>query len=187
MVAHLKHRYEEQPERMVDELWQREQPFGPIPFKMISERAQMHKYFGPWIGFKIADMVDRVLGHEVSFDNAAVFMFKDPMKAAYTLWRYHNDLPETARPKDEASMVNGVVDYLKEQFSDLKAPPLGDRPIDLQEVETVLCKWKSHMNGHYPLMNDIDEINAGLEEWEHWSEAAKEFKAVMPGKQPEVS
>lgn len=73
--------------------------------------------------------------------------------------------------------VGEVVAYLEETFSDLLAPPLFDRPIGLQEVETVLCCWKSHMNGHYPLNNDIDEIQEGLR---GWGTAASAFSKMMP-------
>lgn len=151
----------------------------PLKFKIVSKRVQEHVGFGPWIGFKVADMVDRALGVQVDFDQAAVFMFKDPEKAAMMLWeeRYGHQYPEGAKPKRDA-ILTGVTDYLIGEFKDLAAPPLGDRPINIQEVETVLCKWKSHMNGHYPLWNDIKEINEGLSAWD--CKAARDFAKHMP-------
>lgn len=152
----------------------------PVPFGEVSGRAQEHPLFGPWIGFKVADMVDRVLERPVSFDNAAVFMFADPTKAALKLWALKAGLNETAVPKDRDKAINQVVDYLIAHFADLRAPPKGDRPIGLQEVETVLCKWKSHMNGHYPLFNDIDEINEGVLPWRTTCKTAEAFAHAMP-------
>ena len=145
-------------------------------FSTIADRVKTHTLFGPWISFKVADMVDRVLDIPVDFDQAAVFMFKDPMKAAEMLFCQRARL-DYKLVKAVRFDVGEVVSYLEKTFSDLKAPPFNDRPIGLQEVETVLCKWKSHMNGHYPLNNDIDEINEGLK---GWGKAAEEFAAAMP-------
>lgn len=177
-VTSLQARYGEEPERMA--LYCAGDG-GPVPFQAVSKRAQEHDGFGPWIGFKIADMVDRVMGVRVDFDNAAVFMFKDPEKAAMMLWeqREAHKYPENVKPKREA-ILSGVTEYLIKQFADLAAPPLGDRPVNIQEVETILCKWKSHMNGHYPLWHDIREINGGLAPWAERSEAARAFLAYMP-------
>ncbi len=146
------------------------------PFLDISDRVKTHTLFGPWMAFKVADMVERVLGVPVDFEKADVFMFKDPMKAAEMLFCQRAGL-DYRKVKSVRFDVGEVVSYLEETFSDLKAPPLMDRPIGLQEVETVLCKWKSHQNGHYPLNNDIDEINEGLK---GWGKAAEEFAAAMP-------
>lgn len=154
----------------------------PLPFRTVSERTQEHRGFGPWIGFKVADLVDRVLGKRVAFDEAAVFMFKDPEKAAIMLWeqREGHKYPTGARPKREV-ILRGVTDYLIHHFRDYAAPPFADRPVNIQEVETILCKWKSHMNGHYPLNNDIQEIRDGLAPWASGCAAARAFLGHMPG------
>lgn len=192
-VVDLNHRYRERPEAFIRYVAVgRADPdhhgvYEPSPqrFHDVSARAQEHRGYGPWIGFKLADMVDRCLGVPVAFDQAAVFMFKDPEKAAMMLWeaREGRKYPEGSKPKREA-ILNGVVGYLSGQFADLKAPPTGDRAINIQEVETVLCKWKSHMNGHYPLYNDIDEINAGLAPWADLCVAANSFRLHMPQRLP---
>ncbi len=145
-------------------------------FKEISDKVQEHKNFGPWIAFKIADMVERVLDYIVDFDQAGVFMFKDPMRAAEMLFLSRSNLPEGAKPKKD-KVVDTVVPYLMGQFNDLTAPPLHDRPIGIQEVETVLCKWKSHMNGHYPVGKDTIEIFEGSEGWGPTSEM---FRRCLP-------
>jgi hypothetical protein len=167
----------ERPEQMVDYIAGEGGTFAEI-----SKRAQTHRGFGDWIGFKIADMCERVLGKPVAFDNAAVFMFKDPEKAAWMLWAERN--PEIANnphatPKREV-VLNGVADYLMNHFAGYTAPPLHDRPVNIQEVETILCKWKSHMNGHYPAVKDIREIRHGLEDWFSASVSAQQLYAAMP-------
>ena len=173
------------PERLVEWLayGDANQP-EPVPdtvqFKDVSERVQTLRGFGPWISFKVGDMLDRLDIVNVCFEQAEVFMFDDPRKAALMLTRQRLGLPENAKLKDETAAIAQVVAYLKEQFKELYAAPMLDRPIDLQEVETVLCKWKSHCNGHYPVGNDTIEINEGMEPWAAVSETARLVKSNMP-------
>lgn len=183
MVSDLARRYYDDPSQMINYITKRLTPDPAIPmaFALITDRVKEHTLFGPWIAFKVADMVERVLDIPVNFEQAHIFMFKDPVKAALMLWRQRMGLSPSydgiIKPKDLNGVIAEVVNYLVNEFKDLKAPPEGDRPIQLQEVETVLCKWKSHQNGHYPLYNDIDEINAGLVDW---GEAAEQFAVAMP-------
>lgn len=180
-------RYFDGPEKLVDAIVGADNGHDPRPFLDISARAQDLPLFGPWIGFKVGDMVDRVLGIPVSFENGAVFMFKDPTEAALRLWRLKAGFPEPSdkkaprvMPKDKDRAITEVVDYLIAHFAGYKAPPLADRPVGLQEVETILCKWKSHMNGHYPKYNDIDEIRDGIMPWKGCSDTAVLFLKSMP-------
>ena len=164
--------YPNQPERMVDWI-----AMAAPSYIEVAERVRTHRGFGPWISFKIADMIERVLGIHINFETAHVFMFKDPQKAALMLWSQHHG---GARPKDPQLAVRQVVDHLLKVFNAYKAPPRGDRAIGLQEVETILCCWKSHMNGHYPLYNDQVEINTGLIPWLGYSKLAGDFHRAMP-------
>lgn len=149
------------------------------PFRLISEIVQLERGFGPWIAFKVGDMLERLDILPVSFDQAEVFMFKDPREAALRLWRTKMGLADNARPKDEEEVIKNVVAHLTEHFDGHLAPPRNERGVGLQEIETILCKWKSHMNGHYPLQNDTIEIRAGLREWVH-TETAKLMLSNMP-------
>lgn len=158
-------RYFDRPEQLVEDVLAVCSTEGPTPFGVVSKKAQELPHVGSWMGFKFADLVDRVLGMPVDFDHASVFMFDAPKSAALMLWRQHHKLPDSAKPKDEKAVLDGVVAHLIEHFKSYSAPPFHDRAIALNEAETVLCCWKSHMNGHYPLNNDIDEIGAGLRGW----------------------
>lgn len=149
-----------------------ERPSDPVP---VMRRAQTLGGFGPWISFKVADMLDAMAVRDLDFTEAAVFMFEQPQQAALEVWRAQMGLPPTAKPKDPGVVRDGVVKWLLEQFSDLKCPHRPDRGIRLQEVETVLCKWKSHRSGHYPLGNDIGEIGEGLEPWTAVSTVASQM------------
>lgn len=178
-VAELQQRYSNLPEAMVATIIGAARGSNG-DYKAVANAVKTHRGYGDWISFKVCDMMDRVLGEKVDFSEAAVFMFKDPREAAFRLWRLKAGLPDTARPKDETEVIHQVVNYLKMFFKDFSAPPSHDRSIGLQEVETVLCKWKSHCNGHYPLNNDIQEINVGLQPWTGVSETAKIFLSSMP-------
>lgn len=169
--------YRGTPAELVESLWD-----GDMDFASVSKRVQAWRGFGPWIAFKVADMLDRVMGRPVDFDEAAVFMFKDPRKAALMQWRVYHPEQADIGPPEEA--IRHVVNRLIGTFSNLKAPPDYRRPIGLQEVETVLCKWKSHMNGHYPLFNDTDEINEGMVNWLPHSDVAKAFAKNMVQRDP---
>lgn len=145
------------------------------PVGEIFERAQKLRGFGDWISFKIADMLDRCTSYSVEFDNAHIFMFSDPVKGA-KLANAHWDYIFSGKQDD---ICNDVVSRLINEFSDLTAPPRHERPVNVQEVETVLCKWKSHLNGHYPLGKDTLEIAHGLAPWCPISETARRFHSSI--------
>jgi hypothetical protein len=174
------------PDRPEDAVWSIISPFHDtritpgLPFGLVAARAQELPLFGPWISFKICDMLDRVMGYQVDFTGDDVFMFKDPVKGALMLWRAKQGYDETVKPKNEKAVIAEVVAYLIDHFRSFKAPPRYDRAPNIQEIETILCKWKSHMNGHYPYYNDIHEIREGLLPWTSVSPTAKEFLANMP-------
>ena len=152
------------------------------PFAEVAGRARENPLFGPWISFKVCDMVERLGYQPVDFDEAAVFMFKDPARAADMVWeQYVGPLSKSKVP--ELERRHRVVERLCREFEDYRAPPRGDRAVNIQEVETVLCKWKSHRNGHYPLGKDIREIRHGLSEWADRCQTAFEMRSHMP---PEV-
>lgn len=144
------------------------------PFKLVYERALTLRNFGPWISFKIADMLDRCFGQRVLFDGAAIFMFKDPAAAVDLLWESRGGMVKApvitlnsvkVKPLLAEKRRDKVVAHLQHEFRDLMAPPLRDRPVNIQEIETVLCKWKSHVHGRYPVGKDTHEVSEGLDVW----------------------
>lgn len=152
----------------------------PISYEVIHKRAITFVGFGPWIAFKIADMLERLNLAKISFSQASCFMFRDPKKAALKLYYDRAGINPAARLKRNQAAIDEVVNYLLGHFSGNKAPPLYDRPIGFQEVETVLCKWKSHMNGHYPLYNDLAKISVSCQVWSKVSSTANEFYQALP-------
>ncbi len=157
-------------------------PNGEEHFSLTTIKIKQHYGFGDWISFKICDMLERIFGANIVFDDAAISMFEDPTKAAFLLWEERN--PEMAanpliKPKKE-KILRDVTVYLENEFKDLPAPPRFERQINIQEVETVLCKWKSHMHGKYPMNNDIKEIYHSLEKWECICTTATILKNSLP-------
>jgi hypothetical protein len=94
----------------------------------------------------------------VRFDPNIGLMYKEPAEGLRLLI----DLPSD--PNRYNSLSDAYSQLLK-HFRQFKAPPASDRPCGPQEVETVLCKWKSHMNGHYHVGKDIREVRHALAGW----------------------
>lgn len=182
MVEELRKRYGKKPQDMIEVICTETEDKRTC--ESIMRQVKGHYLFGPWIGFKVADMVDRVLRLHVDFTEAAVFMFKDPVRAAERLWAETHNLP-SSKVTLSAEGLHDVVVHLTDHFKKQNAPPFYDRRIGLQEVETILCKWKSHMNGHYPKYNDIDEIGTALRLWEPHAGAAVDFMEHMPAREDE--
>lgn len=112
--------------------------------------------FGQWISFKIFDMMDRVLKIPTDTTNVNLYIYRDPVKGA-ALWEFGDQNHPITH--DE---LGDVVTELLKMFQGYKAPPFMDRPLSPMEIETILCKAKSNYNGHYPLGNDVIDIQHGL-------------------------
>lgn len=151
-------------------------------YAAVADRAQEHTLFGPWIAFKIADMLERVADCHVDFSAAEIFMFDTPRKGALLFWE--KELGRGVNePVDEDEQISRVIEHILSELGDFDAPPAMDRLIGLQEVETILCKWKSHLGGHYPLWNDIDDVSMGCEGWRSRSATAQQFWKTLPRRQ----
>ena len=167
----------------------------------VIKRVKTHRGFGDWISFKVADMLDTNCGIPVLFDNATIFMFDTPVKGAVMAcqhWAkdpgdpirsaiYGGVIPPYEKiyvDLQSNTLVPWACDYavarLIKEFADIPAPPHGRRAVAVQEVETVLCKWKSHLGGHYPIGKDTLEIHHGLAEWAGVSPTAKAFSQALP-------
>ena len=148
---------DETPEKRVESLYQALSPNSNAPptLKTVVTRASAWPQFGPWIGFKAADMLERVLGVPVEFPSDLGLMYEGPRDALELL-------PEVARELETPSEAyNGLLEH----FAQYPAPPGLDRPCGPQEVETILCKWKSHVNGGYEVWKDTRELRHHLHGW----------------------
>lgn len=159
---------------------------GTTPtFAAVAKSVQSHERFGPWMSFKIADMAERVLDVPVDFSNCELGIYKDPRQGAAVAYLEWKPLPPEDVPEGWHSWEYGIdnrqltetVNHYVHEFRKFKAPPSNDRPVNVQEVETIFCKYKSHLKGHYPMGKDTREISHGLE---GWGDLAQQLKAGLP-------
>jgi len=129
-----------------------------VPFTTVVERAICLPLFGPWIAFKIADMLERVLYTPVDFSQCQLLaLYREPRLGAEhiaEIWKL--DTPDLA--------LRAMIARLRVK-QPRWAPPTFDRLCNVQEAETVLCKYKSYLNGHYYVGKDILEVAHGLEQY----------------------
>jgi hypothetical protein len=121
-------------------------------FSEVAKRVQFWPGFGPWIAFKVADMLDRVLSVPVDFADCELGVYSEPRAGAALV----------AKEQGLAQDLGSTVRWLLSQMW-WTAPPRHDRPLNIQEAETILCKYKAHKAGHYPIGKDTREIRHALE------------------------
>jgi hypothetical protein len=168
-VAGLRARYKE-PKAFFRYLTQRPHP---IPFSVFRERVSEHHSYGGWFAFKGADLVERVLRVPVEFSETDVFLYDEPRAGAELVCRMEVE----GYPLD---LVGAALEYAQEKLGELKAPPHYDRLLNLQEYETMFCKFKAHVAGRYKVGKDIREIRHGLQGWLGYSSLARQFEAALP-------
>jgi hypothetical protein len=152
-----------------------------VPFEKVKASFESEYLFGPWISFKACDITERVFDWPIVFPKNVMFFFDAPRKAALMHWSRMQGYAFTATPDNEEEALAEALKDLLDTFSSYPAPPTGNRPCGVQEVETVLCKWKSHVNGHYPLNHDIDEITGSTIAWAAAGcKASQEFMKHFP-------
>lgn len=125
----------------------------------VTDYVRTWRGFGPWISFKVADMLERLGLVKVRFSRDDA-MYDSPRKAADLAWQVHG--PNTPQAPAEERLT-WVLNSLRERLDDLDAPPSGDRRLGFQEFETILCKWGSATKGSYHLGEDVAAVRAALQ------------------------
>lgn len=142
--------------------------------KMIIGEICKWPMFGPWVGFKAADLIERVYGHSIKFDPNLGLMYDSPRAALDLLADTQEFIAVDRTP---TGLYNNLITF----FSGQRAPPSFNRRCNAQEVETILCKWGSMKSGHYWVGKDIKEVSEALH---HWGSTAERILAVMPKEVP---
>lgn len=143
----------------------------------VSRRVQTWSGFGPWIAFKAADMIDRLGLCRVYFSSTGLGFYKEPAEGAkLAAPRFGIAGADQYKP---LALTTMVVNRLMIALRPATAPPRHERQVSVPEVETVLCKWKAHMAGHYAVGSDTREIRASLEARD-WGATAKAFLEALP-------
>lgn len=144
---------------------------GSMSVENVMDTVQEWVGFGPWIAFKVADMLERLGLVPVVFDAGAMFLFDSPQKGAELMWDHYGN---GNRPKQVGEWaVESLLTRLGTPRIDDLAPPRYERRLNAQEAETVLCKWKSHLNGKYEIGEDIEACRKGLLQFKECPTAAR--------------
>lgn len=135
---------------------------------VVAEAQRWHG-FGKWIAFKIADMSDVVLGVLPPSPGAATAeelstFYAAPIEGARSIapLRFRGELSDVVVLREGMKQLRPL--------RRLAAPHWGKhtrRKIGWQELETVLCKFKSHCSGHYPVGKDRREVLHYLQPLRH--------------------
>lgn len=125
----------------------------------VTKRVKTWYGFGDWIAFKIADMLERLDLAKIEFEVDRVFLFDSPKEGAKILW---NSLRDKEEPPTESKLANWASEFIVSNLTQFKAPPRYERTLNVQEAETILCKWKSYLGGHYKLGEDVDSLQLAL-------------------------
>lgn len=141
--------------------------------KAVMRVVQTWPMFGPWIAFKAADMLERCAGVPVKFDANLGLMYEEPRRALGILVSEEHGGLNGYPGHDHTWWYNNLSMYFRARL----APPARDRTCGPQEVETVLCKWKSYMGGHYHIGKDIRDHREALV---GWGPTAERMLAAMP-------
>lgn len=144
-------------------------------FQAIGDRAVEHRSVGVWMKFKLIDLADACFDAKVEQTNLEQFLYESPRTSILSMW---NKLHPSAN--SDESILQKAIAYLLKQYKELRIPHHPDKAIDLFCLETIACKHSSHLNGHYPLFNDIDEITLGLSSWKDTSASVRLFLEAMP-------
>lgn len=141
-------------------------------FHEVKARALTWWGFGEWISFKMVDMTDAVLGVPVDFTGTEAHFFDAPKTGAWLVLQHYagtsREEMEEARGmtdamSDREAVERAITECLLPELASLRAPHAPSRPLALQEYETILCKYKSHLSGHYPVGHDTKHIFKALE------------------------
>ena len=147
------------PEAIVD-WWFQGSLIGLRPtFQEVQSNVRRWTGFGPWIAFKIADLGERVLEVPVDFKDCVMGLYRDPAQGAALLLLGQPDEKQLTSTLGAEVVMQALLDSPK--LRNL-APKPGRRKLNVQEVETILCKYKSHYKGHYPIGKDSLEVSHAL-------------------------
>lgn len=153
--------------------------------QLVIERAREVTGFGPWIAFKVADMLERVAGYNVNFAGCTLFFYAEPREGGLYM-RCGGQPPAPERHTWDAPKFEREVHRWVQRFARFPAPPLRGlharrRQVNVQEVETIFCKFKAHVRGHYPVGKDTREVLHGLEGWGDLAAALRKPVAKLTG------
>lgn len=128
--------------------------------------------FGGWASFKFADLLDRVCGVPISIRRDEA-MYDTPKEGARIVFVEEHGF---TAPIEEC--IGHAERVFERATKGLMAPPTADRPLGFFELETCLCKYKSHSKGRYWVGKDILEIIHASQAFANTSPAANRLHVL---------
>lgn len=173
-VEALKARYGGKPEDMLEML-----STGSLAVGAVINRATVHAGFGPWIGFKIADMIDAVwLPGQLVQDDLNLFLYDTPRQSIEEC--YAGGILRNLPHPNTADRFEYAMSWLGMQLKNCCIPHKPNSSPDWFSLETVWCKFHSHRWGSYPLYKDTTEIHHGVRVWLPYASSVRWFKKGLP-------
>lgn len=133
--------------------------------------------FGPWIAFKVADMLERLGIVPIVFSPAEA-LYDSPREAAEVLW----DMEGQPSSGFGSAAGEWAMGRILTELDGEKAPPRYERGINAQEAETILCKWLSYTKGRYHVGEDIESCRRSLFRFPKCESTQKLLKAAKAAK-----
>lgn len=167
--------------------WQREAGvaamFDPLraarTYGEAAAAAREWPMFGPWISFKVADMVERLGLAPLRWGEGDIGLIYDSPAAGAAALHEEEGAPSLAV---YGSPVVWALYRVEERLRYYRAPPDYTRPFGLAEAETCLCKWNSYRGGHYHAGKDVREVREALERFPSSPTAARLLAAGRGGR-----
>ena len=133
--------------------------------KAVIETVNRWPMCGDWAAFKLADLMERVARGPVTFPRDVCLLYREPRSGLELVAQRMGWLPTQA------------LAALERHFQRFLAPPTYDRTCGVQEIETILCKFKASLNGSYWTGRDIHEVRKALT---GWGPTAAKMLVAMP-------
>ena len=133
---------------------------GPLTVERVVGIVKSWYGFGSWIAFKVADMLERLGLADITFDEKSVLLYDSPRKGAEEL--YAARFGGRGDPCQAPAYALRLLTRQSGGLGALLAPPRYERVINVQEVETTLCKYHSYRHGHYHVGEDLEAVRHGL-------------------------
>lgn len=130
---------------------------GGIHYRDFKKYVTQFPGIGPWAAWKMADLLERVMEININFTVDFREAYEFPLKGLLRVNGYtDDDMPMLKEGQAYARMMDAAIKSLGPVWS--YEAPCGRRTLNLQELETCLCKYHSHLGGHYNVGQDTRHL-----------------------------
>lgn len=132
-----------------------------LPREYTEARKYLTGYggIGDWAAWKFCDLLERVCDIHIDFSQVD---FRDayeyPLRGLCRVNGEPDSFVEHLSDTPTYEMFMYMAENELGQIRNWMAPPKMDRPINIQEIETCLCKYHSYLQGHYFIGKDTAHL-----------------------------